>query len=79
MTRWGDSWDWTFDREFEGEHFASVEVQAKSLEKHGYWSSSWEAGTAHLWVHEASGIVTADPRGFALWVQELKGVRDVGS
>jgi hypothetical protein len=73
MTRWTDSWDWEFDRDFGGETFASVEVQAKALEKRGYWSPSWESGTAHLWVHEGSGIVTADPLGFAEWVRELKG------
>lgn len=77
MSAWRDSWDWSFDIDIEGETFASVEVQAKAFEKHGYWANSWEAGTAHLWVHEESGIVTADPTGFARWVRGLRGESDV--
>lgn len=69
--RWNDSSDYIYDEQVEGESFAQVVVTVETLVEGRY--RQWVLDNRVLYIHDRTGLVTADPGRLVKWLKGVEG------
>lgn len=68
--RWDDGDDYIYDRQVDGESFARVEATVEAMVEVGY--REWRVVKRTLYVHDRTGLVTADPGRLVKWLEGVE-------